>query len=301
MKRSILFIAGLLCANLSLVAQNLILEDGKRWYFQTTDAVSLESSTMIYLLDGDTVIDGRTYFVEKGTSFEDYTTARPTGQLYREEDGKVYVYNTSFGKEDLLFDLTLQPGESYLYVNRERMDTIKMTLMEIEISQSSKLPAPQRCWNFRAAHIRDGECWEGYRAFILEGIGCSQFGLGPLHYGVVGGAIGISCCYDGENNLIYGRGEEYCYRNTLSIDEVKDEAGGLKVTESAGGRLTFAWNAGAGYRTLSLYSAEGRLVARQRPAAGETSAAFTGLPRGTYIYFFTAGGETKASGKVLVE
>ena len=57
----------------------------------------------------------------------------------------------------------------------------------------------------------------------------------------------------------------------------------------------------AGYRTLSLYSAEGRLVARQRPAAGDTSAAFTGLPRGTYIYFFTAGGETKASGKVLVE
>ena len=81
----------------------------------------------------------------------------------------------------------------------------------------------------------------------------------------------------------------------------QDEAGGLKVTESAGGRLVFAWNAGAGYRTLSLYSAEGRLVARQRPTEGETSAAFTGLPRGTYIYFFTAGGETKASGKVLVE
>ena len=98
----------------------------------------------------------------------------------------------------------------------------------------------------------------------------------------MGGAFGISCCYDGENNLIFGRGEEYCYRNTLSIDEVKDEAGGLKVTESAGGRLAFAWNAGAGYRTLSLYSAEGRLVARQRPVAGETSAAFTGLPRGTY-------------------
>ena len=81
----------------------------------------------------------------------------------------------------------------------------------------------------------------------------------------------------------------------------QDEAGGLKVTESAGGRLAFAWNAGAGYRTLSLYSAEGRLVARQRPAAGETSAAFTGLLRGTYIYFFTADGQTKASGKVLVE
>lgn len=158
MKRSILFIAGLLCANLSLVAQNLILEDGKRWYCQMTDDVSLESSTFIYLLDGDTVIDGRTYFVEKGTSFEDYTTARPTGQLYREEDGKVYVYNTSFGKEDLLFDLTLQPGESYLYVNRERMDTIKMTLMEIEISQSSKLPAPQRCWTFEADQVIDGEC-----------------------------------------------------------------------------------------------------------------------------------------------
>ena len=301
MKRNILFIAGVLCAHLSLVAQNLILEDGKRWYFQMTDAVALESRTFIYLLDGDTVVDGRTYFVEKGTSFEDYTTVRPTGQLYREEDGKVYVYNTSFGKEDLLFDLTLQPGESYLYVNRERMDTIKMTLMKIEISQSSKLPAPQRCWTFDADRIIDGECWGGSRAFIFEGIGCSQFGLGPLQYGVVGGSIGISCCYDGENNLIFGRGEEYCYRNTLGIDEVKDEAGGLKVTESAGGRLAFAWNAGAGYRTLSLYSAEGRLVARQRPAAGDTSAAFTGLPRGVYLYYFTAGGQTKAAGKVLVE
>lgn len=294
-------ITGAFFVNLLLMAQSTILEDGKRWYFQMTDAVALESRTFIYLLDGDTVVDGRTYFVEKGTSFEDYTTARPTGQLYREEDGKVYVYNTSFGKEDLLFDLTLQPGESYLYVNRERMDTIKMTLMKIEISQSSKLPAPQRCWNFRAALIRDGECWEWYRAFIIEGIGCSQFGLGPLQYGVVGGSIGISCCYDGENNLIFGRGEEYCYRNTLGIDEVKDEEGGLKVTESAGGRLAFAWNAGAGYRTLSLYSAEGRLVARQRPAAGDTSAAFTGLARGVYLYYFTADGQTKAAGKVLVE
>ena len=93
----------------------------------------------------------------------------------------------------------------------------------------------------------------------------------------------------------------WCFYYAASIDEVKDEAGELKVTESAGGRLAFAWNAGAGYRTLSLYSAEGRLVARRRPAAGDTSAAFTGLPRGTYIYFFTADGQTKASGKVLVE
>ena len=89
--------------------------------------------------------------------------------------------------------------------------------------------------------------------------------------------------------------------NTLSIDEVKDEAGGVKITENSGGRLSFTWNAGAAYRTLSLYTANGQLVARRRLAQDDTEAAFVNLQKGVYLYYFTAGGQTKAAGKVLVE
>lgn len=311
-----LFIGAILVGMMATpaVAQQPLLEDGKAWSVYNYDQFTLEGLTQTYFLRGDTIVNGHKYLKSWVSGFEDYLShGGDRHLLYREEDGKVYVYVCAKEKEYLVYDFTMKPGDSFVYeadhaINKYN-DVYKLTLLSIS-EEEFLYPSPvkRKVWHYDLSvwygdyETGDGEFSSYIETDVIEGIGdLFRTGIHTYPFNRVG-ASSFRCCHDGTGKVIYTPDEEgWCYRYTLGIDEVKDEAGELKVTESAGGRLAFAWNAGAGYRTLSLYSAEGRLVARQRPAAGETSAAFTGLPRGTYIYFFTADGQTKASGKVLVE
>lgn len=315
------FITGMLLVFVGLaampgMAQQPFLEDGKAWSQYVYDMFTKEGYTATYFLKGDTTVGEYKYFKSWYSLQEDYMDRGGLREfLYREKDGKVYVYNTQTKKEYLMYDFTMQPGDSFIYEANQGMDErnslFKLTLKSIrDIVTPYPTPVKRKVWDYIVSmglFNSDENKWYypdgGFVMSVLEGIGSpSCCGIDAYPFDIFGPAFEFRCCHDGTGKVIYTVDEEgWCYRYTLGIDEVKDEEGGLKVTESAGGRLAFAWNAGAGYRTLSLYSAEGRLVARRRPAAGDTSAAFTGLPRGVYLYYFTAGGQTKAAGKVLVE
>ena len=296
-------------------AQQPLFEDGKAWSEYIYDQFTLEGLTQTYFLRGDTIVNGHKYFKSWVSGHEDYLSQKAGDRrlLYREEDGKAYVYVCAKEKEYLMYDFTMEPGDSFVYeadhAINEYNNVYKLTLLSISEEEFPyPSPARRKVWHYDLSvwhgdyEAGEGEFSSYIETDVVEGVGdLFRIGINTYPFNRMG-AGGYRCCHDGTGKVIHTVDEEgWCYRYTLGIDEVKDEAGGLKVTESAGGRLAFAWNAGAGYRTLSLYSAEGRLVARRRPAAGDTSATFSGLARGVYLYYFTAGGQTKAAGKVLVE
>ena len=299
----------LLCCGSPMQAQQPLFEDGKIWMVYTGDLFDYHSTDVLILL-GDTLVNGKTYHKSYFSKSEDLSDLKELTWLYREEGGKTYAYSTIYKREHLLHNCNLNLGESYIYENIPMVGSAKSYKLTLKEMTDTLLPYPKptirKKWRYSLSFIEeDGrEVSSKISVTYIDGIGNLVSGIGCPYFNSDSGVQVLNCCYAPDGELVYRLSEEVpCFRSSTNAirNMSQDEAGGLKVTESAGGRLVFAWNAGAGYRTLSLYSAEGRLVARQRPTEGETSAAFTGLPRGTYIYFFTAGGETKASGKVLVE
>lgn len=312
-----LFIGAILAGMMATpaVAQQPFLEDGKAWTKHVYYPYSDDHSNETYFLKGDTTIDGRTYFKSWVAYKGDYlANGYARGLYYREDSGKVYVYNAKTEKEYLLYDFTMQPGDSFIYENQGIVDDpFKLTLVSVRDTITPyPTPVKRKKWTYMliTGGYRDPvtDEWhydeEGPLEEVLEGIGSEYCcGIDDYPFLVTGHShIEFRCCHGGDGNVLYTVDDDgWCFYYATSIDEVKDEAGGLKVTANAGGRLAFAWNAGAAYRTLSLYTADGRLVARRRLVVGDTSAEFTGLARGVYLYYFTADGQTKAAGKVLVE
>jgi serpin B len=126
MKRFTL-VLGLLLTAVAAFADNAsdlrpMLVQGKTWYYvyhqlvaeptqENDDPSNPEDDgyityTVWYTLRGETVIDGRTYM--KLYRHQEWDNEETLSGYYREEDGKVYVYNESEHSDRLLIDFTLQ-------------------------------------------------------------------------------------------------------------------------------------------------------------------------------------------------
>lgn len=318
MKRNLIITMLLIAVGLAAMpgqAQQSFLEDGKAWSQHIYFPYSGEHVNETFFLKGDTTINGHIYFKSWVAYYGDYLSNGIARDLfYREESGRVYAYNAKTEKEYVLYDFTMQPGDSFIYENQGVVDEpFKLTLVSIRDTITPyPTPVKRKKWTYMLirGHQWDpvtGE-WhyddEGPLEEVLEGIGsegCCGIDVYPF-FQTGHSIIAFRCCRNGAGDILYTVDRNgWCYYYSSSIDEVKDEAGGLKITENVDGRLAFTWNAGAAYRTLSLYTANGQLVARRKLAQDDMEAVLTGLAKGVYLYYFTAGGQTKAAGKVLVE
>ena len=117
MKRTLLFIAGVL-AFVTMMAQNSqvpdylpFVETGKQWHVARTDfdAPTLHFDT--YTMNEEVVKDGKTYL--KMYRHEDLLDVVYDAGLLREEDRKVYLFDTDKQKEFLMFDYSLKTGDTY--------------------------------------------------------------------------------------------------------------------------------------------------------------------------------------------
>lgn len=117
MKRTLLFIACVL-ASATMMAQNSQLPDyfpfvetGKQWHVARTDfgAPTLHFDT--YTMNEEVVKDGKTYL--KMYRHEDLLDVVYDAGLLREEDRKVYLFDTDKQKEFLMFDYSLKAGDTY--------------------------------------------------------------------------------------------------------------------------------------------------------------------------------------------
>ena len=92
---------------LSIMAQNSyfpLLEEGKKWHYTYWNQMTGVTYQFVEYLAGDTIIDGRNYI----------KNCRQDGVvvgLFREDNGKVYVYNSLQKNEMLLYDFALSVGD----------------------------------------------------------------------------------------------------------------------------------------------------------------------------------------------
>ena len=121
MKRTLLFITCML-ASMAMLAQGSYVEDsdfeylpfvkgGKKWNVIRSDFYGSYHFDQFTLMNEATVKDGKTY-MKMHRSEDDMTVVYDAG-LLREEDRKVYFFDSDTQKEYLMFDYSLKAGDTY--------------------------------------------------------------------------------------------------------------------------------------------------------------------------------------------
>ena len=114
MKRKIFSLFVLLCLTQGLMAQEkpYLVTEGKEWaVYHNNPICSMHyPGTVTYRLEGDTVINGKTYKKEWYSRNKDLSDMQPTKCYMREEDGKVYRLDGN--EEALWFDYKAEVGDT---------------------------------------------------------------------------------------------------------------------------------------------------------------------------------------------
>jgi hypothetical protein len=191
MKRTLLFIACML-ASLTMLAQKdyvPFVEMGKQWQVVRTIQGARNHFDQ-YMMNEEVVLNGKTYM--KMSRTEDDKAEIYNEGLLREENRKVYFYDTDMQEEFLLFDYSLKEGDTYETYSYE--DQKMMTYEVLQVSDYSIGPnvisyeydsvadstviqyRPLRHWLVKRADSQDW-CLFGNTLEWLEGVGSIE---GPL-------------------------------------------------------------------------------------------------------------------------
>ena len=122
MKRTLLFMAYVLVTSMTMLAQGNVTnnfdyipfaEKGKQWHVVSTRFMGGEPNYHFYryMLNEEVVKDGKTY-MKMYRSEDDMTVVYDAG-LLREEDRKVYFFDSDMQNEFLMFDYSLKTGDTY--------------------------------------------------------------------------------------------------------------------------------------------------------------------------------------------
>ena len=113
-------IALMLMGGMTLNAQDYhpIVEDGKQWNvlfsYPWSPPEPQHKYTDIYKIEGDTLVDGVSYKVMYATRNEDLTGWNLWGFLRETEDGQVFSRRPSTSDEQLLYDFSMEVGDTII-------------------------------------------------------------------------------------------------------------------------------------------------------------------------------------------
>ena len=173
MKKAVLTLtmtAALLVLGMQVRAERtLMLEQGKTWCYtyhhfeDKEDGYHETTSVVFYILQGDTTIAGQQYMKMYRN---DLSKNKYYGALREDKEGRVYMYNESEKKDDMLLDFSLHYDQNYFP---------NATPIEESIRVNNQLFTRYRYQNIRP----DGSTYLlGYIA--VEGVGFQKKGL--VHY-----------------------------------------------------------------------------------------------------------------------
>ena len=173
MKKAVLTLtmtAALLVLGMQVRAERtLMLEQGKCWCYtyhhfeDKEDGYHETTSVVFYILQGDTTIAGQQYMKMYRN---DLSKNKYYGALREDKEGRVYLYNESEKKDDMLLDFSLHYDQNYFP---------NATPIEESIRVNNQLFTRYRYQNIRP----DGSTYLlGYIA--VEGVGFQKKGL--VHY-----------------------------------------------------------------------------------------------------------------------
>ena len=226
--RFLTLIALLLMAVVTMQAQQFepLVAEGKQWNVVLTYVPwpPINRVTDVYKMEGDTVLYGTTYkmlFTTQSEHFDDWELCG----LFREtEEGQVffrkYRTNHTFERETLLYDFSLQPGDSICYNDTDYLKLLSISDTILDDGSVRK----RYDFHMEGYNFDDHEIW-------IEGIG-SEFGI--LRAGsrfLVGGIYDLLCYYEDDDLVWQNPSFNSCYICAHSVGtQFFDEASNLLYT-----------------------------------------------------------------------
>ena len=264
----IALIALMMMGGMTMKAQDYhpIVEDGKQWNVLFTYPWSPPEPphkyTDIYKIEGDTLLDGVSYKMMYTTRNEDLTGWNLWGFLRETEDGQVFSRRPSTSDEQLLYDFSMEVGDTIFMYEEHNEYMVVVEKGEILVNEEP-----------RQQIVLEYPFGNGEQEVWIEGIG-SLYGIinsGSLF--LMGGSTDLLCYYE-DGDLIW-------QNTTLGYNECYIVTGQQGVLEVSPTTLTFNEPAVPQVFTISNRTSNAVTISsiNVEPDDNVVLLSFEGLPR----------------------
>ena len=231
MKYCLILLSFILTIFDDIVAQDsktFLVTEGKQW------AVCRHSFrgkfwTETYRLQGDTVINGKTYKIEHAARNEDLSDMKPSGRYMREEDGRVYSITDKDQRDDFVFDYSMEIGDTLFYNPHTdyygnvykhhtclRLIAIRDTIMPNGDGRVRK------CYDTEEGCLNGDDVYEFHPVLhsFIEDIGYTATGLSSSEIGTTG--VGYSLLYVKQGDtMLYQEEEGVLWQDNTNVEGIK--------------------------------------------------------------------------------
>lgn len=205
-----------------------LVTEGKQWAV-CKHSFRGEFWTETYRLQGDTIINGRTYKIEHISRNEDLSDMKPSGRYMREEDGRVYSITDKDLCDDFVFDYSMEIGDTLFYNPHTdyygnvykhhtclRLIAIRDTIMPNGDGRVRK------CYDTEEGSLNGDDMYEFHPVLhsFIEGIGYTATGLSSSEIGTTG--VGYSLLYVKQGDtMLYQQEDGVLWKDNTSVEGIK--------------------------------------------------------------------------------
>ena len=206
----IAMIALMMMGGMTMKAQDYhpIVEDGKQWNvlfsYPWNPPEPQHKYTDIYKIEGDTLVDGMSYKVMYTTRNEDLTGWNLWGFLRETEDGQVFSRRPSTSDEQLLYDFSMEVGDTICMCDFGYSECCMVVVEKGEILVNEEP---------RQQIVLEYPFGSGVEEVWIEGIGSLYGIIDPGSLFLMGGSTDLLCYYE-DGDLIWQNttpGYNECY------------------------------------------------------------------------------------------
>jgi hypothetical protein len=211
-------------------SKTYLVTEGKQWAV-CRHSFRGEFWTETYRLQGDTIINGKTYKIEHAARNEDLSDMKPSGRYMREEDGRVYSITDKDQRDDFVFDYSMEIGDTLFYNPHTdyygnvykhhtclRLIAIRDTIMPNGDGRVRK------CYDTEEGCLNGDDVYEFHPVLhsFIEDIGYTATGLSSSEIGTTG--VGYSLLYVKQGDtMLYQQEEGVLWKDNTGIEVPKSE------------------------------------------------------------------------------
>lgn len=211
-------------------SKTYLVTEGKQWAV-CRHSFRGEFWTETYRLQGDTVINGKTYKIEHAARNEDLSDMKPSGRYMREEDGRLYSITDKDQRDDFVFDYSMEIGDTLFYNPHTdyygnvykhhaclRLIAIRDTIMPNGDGRVRK------CYDTEEGCLNGDDVYEFHPVLhsFIEDIGYTATGLSSSEIGTTG--VGYSLLYVKQGDtMLYQQEEGVLWKDNTGIEVPKSE------------------------------------------------------------------------------